>query len=366
MKKYSDRVSFSLDLAGIVAVLLLVGAVAGGVFLYSYFNFMGRPDLFPDATEGGRSSFYILAMICIIGIIAVISLSIPSLMIILGRSFLENNMFWRKKRSVSGYFLLLNVISIFLFLSLVFLFSYTPGEKNLSWLIFLYFMLSAACSFVLFKICGYKIKNRHNGYPSPCRKWLIIIGSVISLGVVVFTYGISSSSVMLIVLRLGGWGDSLLDYVCAFIMCFLSAVLALLPAAMYLSSRNGPMVLKSGFFVLGAIIFYVTFLTVFPQVGGASAYGAANLAKFNDDRVWEYLIDKEIEDVFSEAEWKVETGKSGIIVRARLMYGLGGVRVLCPPNVEVNVKKEEFSRDVTIECRLVSANQVNKRGLVTS
>ncbi|MED5500092.1 MAG: hypothetical protein VX950_04505, partial [Pseudomonadota bacterium] len=95
-------------------------------------------------------------------------------------------------------------------------------------------------------------------------------------------------------------------------------------------------------------------------------YNVARIIGVNDDNVWVYKIsDDSLKSVFSRhAVWKDSFDSNADELSAKLLYGVGGVKVLCPKDVGIDIRKEGYNKKDALGCVLINSEKVVKVGLL--
>lgn len=353
------------DFGGLVAVVAL-GGLLNIAFVYSYLDMMGRNDLFLDAVAGDNVTGYILALGAIFGVLAFLVFVLPSYFLILA-SDVERK-FVSKKRLACLHKDLLSFCSIFIVLMVMAVLCAVWLDREI---------VIPVSFFVLLVLCGavslFWFKKRYFRPPLKLGERIgwgnyisHALGFCFMITFIVFLSSVYTYAVAMVVLELKSWDESVLSVIKAIGLSLLNMLATLIPAAFFFVSEGGKASMRFLSFSSGCVAFALILIFSVPKIMDVARYNVARIIGVNDDNVWVYKIsDDSLKSVFSRhAVWKDSFDSNADELSAKLLYGVGGVKVLCPKDVGIDIRKEGYNKKDALGCVLINSEKVVKVGLL--
>lgn len=372
--------------------LLKIASIVGGtssllsvLFLYSYLDMVGRSDVFLDVLGAMSAVGYILAIGVLFGMLALLSLLVPSYLLVLTHEEIKRYVAKTKHAMLARRLLYLTSGGMAVLIIAIFSVSFieTEGDEQLiktgeiigimALIFIVVFLLSIINPMVKKRV---KITKNSSYKLSWWSYFWFKFFNTIFMSMLSFTAFISAIFVSVIVLKLNQWGEGIWPMLFAMSLVMLNMQATLLPAFFYLLSEGWKAPQKWIGAVLGTFMFLAILIMSTPLIVDSLQFNVAKSISLNDVRAWVYHVDdKRIQGVFSGSKWwnqkdtkSKETNDESAemanhYIVAKLLYGMGGVKLLCPRNINFEIKRLETWRGQTSACILVDSSAVTKIGL---
>lgn len=372
--------------------LLKIASIIGGTsslwsvwFIYSYLDMVGRADVFLDALGEMSAVGYILAIGVLFGMLALLSLLVPSYLLVLTHEEMKRYVVKTKHTLLARRLLYLASGGMAFLIVTIFAVSFLEAEINkqiikpgeIIGFIALFFLIT-----FFFAITKPLVKPRkkitQNGVHTLTywNYFRLKASTTILFGTVSFTAFISGIFVSVIVLKLNHWEEGFWFTILAMSLVMVNMQATLLPALFYLLSEGWEAPQKWIGAGVGTLMFLAIIITTTPFIIDSLRFNIAKSIGVNDSRPWIYHVDnKSTKSIFRSPEWwapedseynhahntEEETEKKYIV--AKLLYGMGGVKLVCPRNFDIVFKNIETWRENTSSCVLVNSSTLTKIGL---
>ncbi|MCE7520983.1 hypothetical protein LZG37_22865 [Halomonas titanicae] len=375
--------------------LLKIASIIGGTsslwsvwFAYSYLDMVGRSDVFLDALGAISAVGYILSIGVLFGLLALLSLLVPSYLLVLAHEEMKRYVVEPKHQLLARRLLYLASGGMAFLIVTTFAVSFLEAEINkkiirpgeIIGLMAFFFLILFFFSITKPLVKPRKRVMQDNTYKFSCWHCARLKASTtILLGLVSFAAFISGIFVSVIVLKLNQWEEGIWSTFLAMSLVMVNMQATLLPALFYLLSEGWEAPQKWIGAGVGTFMFLAIIITTTPFIIDSLRFNVAKSIGVNDSRAWVYHVDnKNIKGIFRSSEWWIpedseynqahnteeETEKKYIV--AKLLYGMGGVKLVCPRNFDIVFKNIETWRENTSSCILVNSSTLTKIGLYQS
>lgn len=354
-----ERNSIGVDLGGLVALSALVGVMVSIFFVYKYLHMMGRGDLFIDAVAGDNASLYILALGALFGSLAFLVFVLPSCLLIMADDFARGFVSSCKR---SGFHKSLLVCSTIIIVFMIIAVSVIASLKLDYTVNYTFSALGVMCLFVshvwfkrkYFRPLKLGEKPNWKNYTLPGFFFWLVIGFLI-FSSSLYTYGVAMA-----VLTLRSWEDNMSSLFLAYALSLLNMIATLIPAMLYFVSNKNSRFKRMFAFSFGCILFVFVLIFSVPSITDVVRYNVARIIGANDKEVWVYKVSRDMGGVFSGKFWSKSYNANNNELNAKLLYGMGGVKVLCPEGTVIDVRNDNYHKEDTLKCILISSRKVVK------
>lgn len=359
--QHEKKKSINFDLGGLVAFFAFSGVIVSIIFVYTYLQMMGRSDLFVDVVAGGNVTSYILALGSLFGFLAFLVFVLPSYMLIVANDFSKTFVPNEKMSGLHVSLMFSCGAVIFLMVVAVVCAAYTKIDNLMNYSMSVLVVLCLALSYYWFKRRYYQpsLKSGERrgwkNYKLPALLFCLMLAFLIFYSSV-YTYVVAK-----VVLELRSWEDNVGSLIMAFSLSTANMLATLIPAALYFVSFGNKTSKRMAAFSIGFFLFVAVLVFSVPKVMDVARYNVARVIGANDANIWVYkVVDKKIGAIFSYSSWDGSYDAKSNELTAKLLYGMGGMKVLCPKDAEIDVRKESYVLEDSMNCVLVDHEKVVK------
>ncbi|MDI4636723.1 MULTISPECIES: hypothetical protein [Halomonadaceae] len=183
----------------------------------------------------------------------------------------------------------------------------------------------------------------------------------IMLAFLIFSSSLYTYFVAKVVLELRSWDDDVSSLVMAFFLSTANMLATLIPAALYFVSADNKASKRMAAFSIGFLLFVFCLVFSVPKVMDVARYNVARVIGANDSNTWVYkIIDQDLGVAFSYPSWDGSYDAESNELSAKLLYGMGRMKVLCPKDAEIDLRKESYTPEDSMSCVLVDSEKVMK------
>lgn len=381
----SEYLKYGLELGNLLKIASIVGGTWSIWFVYSYLDMVGRSDVFVDALGAMSAVGYILAIGVLFGILALLSLLVPSYLLVLTHEEMKRFVIKPKHPLLARRLLYLASGGMAALIIAIFVVPFIEAEMSNQainpgitiGLMALLFLITFFFSISKPMVKPRKKIKKDGTYEFSCWDCFRLKASTTILwGIISFAASISAIFVSIAVLKLNQWGEGIWPTFLAMSLVMVNMQATLLPAFFYLFSEDWKAPQKWIGAGLGTFLFITIIISSTPLIINTLTFNVAKGIAVNDARAWMYHIDTErLDGVFRGSAWwneedtgpkqtkSVDKEPENQYIVAKLLYGMGGVKLLCPRSVDIEVSKLETLRERANDCILVDSSAVTKIGL---